>query len=57
MIFQLFFNEKEDLNRLNILKTVYNNSSYGKMILEDLGNYTEDENVRSMCKYILENAI
>ena len=57
MIFQLFFNEKEDLNRLNILKTVYNNSSYGKMILEDLENYTEDENVRSMCKYILENAI
>ncbi len=57
MIFQLFLNEKEDLNRLNILKTVYNNSSYGKRILEDLSNYTDDEKVRSMSKYILENII
>ena len=57
MVFQLFINENKDLDRLNILKTLYNNSPNGKRILEDLANYTGEENVLSMCKYIFENAI
>ena len=56
-LFKFFFSEKREVDRLNILETIYNDYPNGKKLLVDFKNYTEDDKIKSMCKYILENAI
>lgn len=56
-LFKFFYSELKDLDRLNILKTVFNNYPNGDQLINDFKNYTEEEKIRSMCTFILENAI
>lgn len=57
MLLEFFYREKKDLDRLNILKTIYNTYSNGQSMVTDIKNTTKEEKVRSMCTYILENAL
>lgn len=56
-LFKFFFSEEKEVDRLNILETIYNNYPNGRGLLVDFKNYTEDDKIKSMCTYILENAI
>ncbi|MFO8233905.1 MAG: hypothetical protein R6U04_00680 [Bacteroidales bacterium] len=56
-LFKFFYSEIKDLDRLNILKTVYNNYPNGDRLINDFKNYTNEEKIKSMCTFILENAI
>ena len=53
----LFYQEKNDTYRLIILETIYNCYSEGQQKIEQIRKDSEEENVKSMCTHILENAI
>jgi len=56
-LFKFFYSEIKDLDRLNILKTVFNNYPNGDKLINDFMNYTEEEKIKKMCAFILENAL